>query len=927
MKRTLAVILAAIILILALPLIAFGGEVDTSGGIYEGEYGATGKRSGYGVWTYYNHRYEGQWENDMPNGEGMLYYSEDVDWADGFCSVVQGSWVNGFAEGPILFSRHWIFPGEDAWNSMAHYFNVKNGCPEADMTVKGLFWTGDEITRQQDGDFSTDWMIGGVAPWSNADINKSVTPATPGAFKIPGEEVVGWLCDTTYMDTFKSVYGGQVNEDEGTYEGEYDADGKRNGWGTWVYQSALYAGNWEDDMPNGEGTLYISISFEGEDYKKEEIIHGNWLNGFLSGAVEWAYIYSGTADWVRPICGVPYVYVINEIKPTGEIADPHIRSMNTRSVYQLAENEIPFPYGVPPWFGVFFGERQDAPWDLYDNYPTGRVPYIPLETIENTGMGVSPGNLANGMGFRRMLERQIAALGDWIFIGARETKGKAEVTAIYKIRADGLQRIKIYEGSGPDRLYPRFQVIGDSLYVGDLYMMRADDLELRYSRAEGEYIWNLVVDDWEYDLRLAGYSTYTIKKTKLDYSELIDLGSIQTDNMILSTGSHGPEIVFANEDWIYVYTATENPLALKQNVSRITKVKGDGSGAVEKHSFRVGKGSAYLSSGMPQIVGGRLYYMEAYDVNVDDEVIYSYNTGNLKANKVDRIETCLYSIDPDFTEAPEQRIPSNKEQHITSFHVTEDAIYYGVVTKGTGRGAIMRADLNGSNPTVIADGFETGTTRLETGLIDTGKIEHLLIAGNWMMFRESNTNTKTEKMSWYLMRLDGTGLHKLGEPYIPEDAPGITDSTSKWRYELLDDGSAMILGPGSKLKLTGKLAIPKAVDKFPVTAIGENAFYGYDGFTSVTIPKGVTSIGDYAFFFCKGLTGATIPEGVTHIGDGAFQYCERIKKVSLPASLTSVGKEVFANCPNVSLTVAMKNETFAVVDGVLFDKVQNIVVE
>ncbi len=139
------------------------------------------------------------------------------------------------------------------------------------------------------------------------------------------------------------------------------------------------------------------------------------------------------------------------------------------------------------------------------------------------------------------------------------------------------------------------------------------------------------------------------------------------------------------------------------------------------------------------------------------------------------------------------------------------------------------------------------------------------------------------------MRLDGSDLHKVGEPFVPHDARGITDATGKWRYELLADGTAMILGPGSKLKQAGKLAIPAKVDKIPVAAVGENAFYGYDGFTGVTIPKGVTTIGGNAFFFCKGLTSVTIPEGVTSIGEGAFQWCSKMKKASLPASLTSLG--------------------------------------
>ena len=48
--------------------------------------------------------------------------------------------------------------------------------------------------------------------------------------------------------------------------------------------------------------------------------------------------------------------------------------------------------------------------------------------------------------------------------------------------------------------------------------------------------------------------------------------------------------------------------------------------------------------------------------------------------------------------------------------------------------------------------------------------------------------------------------------------------------------------------------------------IGDYAFDGCSGLTSLTLPSGVTEIGDYAFFRCSGLTSLTLPSGVTKIG-------------------------------------------------------------
>ena len=75
------------------------------------------------------------------------------------------------------------------------------------------------------------------------------------------------------------------------------------------------------------------------------------------------------------------------------------------------------------------------------------------------------------------------------------------------------------------------------------------------------------------------------------------------------------------------------------------------------------------------------------------------------------------------------------------------------------------------------------------------------------------------------------------------------------------------------------------------------------GCKNTTIPSNVIGIGDYAFAGCSGLTSLTIPSNVTSIGECAFEECSDLTSLTIPASVTSIGKRVFSNCGNLSSIV------------------------
>lgn len=77
------------------------------------------------------------------------------------------------------------------------------------------------------------------------------------------------------------------------------------------------------------------------------------------------------------------------------------------------------------------------------------------------------------------------------------------------------------------------------------------------------------------------------------------------------------------------------------------------------------------------------------------------------------------------------------------------------------------------------------------------------------------------------------------------------------------------------------VTIPETIDGYPVTSIGEKAFSGCTGLTSITILGSVTSIGSFAFSDCTGLTSITLPDSVTSIGMAAFEDCTSLSFVNI----------------------------------------------
>jgi len=94
--------------------------------------------------------------------------------------------------------------------------------------------------------------------------------------------------------------------------------------------------------------------------------------------------------------------------------------------------------------------------------------------------------------------------------------------------------------------------------------------------------------------------------------------------------------------------------------------------------------------------------------------------------------------------------------------------------------------------------------------------------------------------------------------------------------------------------------LPSILGGFPVTSIGDYAFSGLGGLTSLTLPSTVTSIGSYTFQSCTGLKSLVIPNAVTSIGDYAFSNCSGLTSLTIGTSVKSIGNATFKECAGLT---------------------------
>ena len=137
-------------------------------------------------------------------------------------------------------------------------------------------------------------------------------------------------------------------------------------------------------------------------------------------------------------------------------------------------------------------------------------------------------------------------------------------------------------------------------------------------------------------------------------------------------------------------------------------------------------------------------------------------------------------------------------------------------------------------------------------------------------------------------------------------------------YNIISTSDLTVEVTNGDNKYSGEVIIPETIayksKVLKVISIGDYAFRGCTGLTSVVIGNSVTSIGVRAFAECKSLTNVVIGNSVRSIGNCAFTDCTGLTSIEIGNSVTSIEEGAFCDCDGLT-SIEIPNSVTSIGDN------------
>ena len=322
-------------------------------GRYKGDLNADGYRHGKGKVSYLTgNYYDGNFVNDKFEGEGTYHWYDEDEY--------EGAWKDG--------KRHGI-----------GIFRTVNGCVDYHMYEldvhkgAGIWWSADRKTAKK--------MVNGT---KKNEISPGMAAKMAEKFNLPVPEPAPEATTAASGKTKFGLFGrllskrkmgpdGKLlckdNGEWGSYDGELDEDGKRQGQGKMVYVSgSSYEGGFANDKFEGEKGIYRwTDGDEWEGVWKDGERNGIGMFRTTDGAVEYAMYVKGMSKgdgiWWAPDRSVAQTTVDGKKKMEILIEEAEAIAKEKFNLPIPEKSTITKPTPPPPKPGLirgFFTSREDG---------------------------------------------------------------------------------------------------------------------------------------------------------------------------------------------------------------------------------------------------------------------------------------------------------------------------------------------------------------------------------------------------------------------------------------------------------------------------------------------------------------------------------------------------------------------------------------